>query len=136
MMGQQSQAVEGESTDTGVKRLYFKVWEHRLETAWNRFREAGFEPILIKGWAAAQFYPNSFERDFVDIDLMFDPAEFKEAREFNLRENAGIMVDLHDGARHLDELSFAELFENSVFKRCGDTDIRVPRDEDHLRILC
>jgi len=34
-----------------------------------RFENAGFKPILIKGWAAAQLYPQSSDRQFNDINL-------------------------------------------------------------------
>jgi Uncharacterised nucleotidyltransferase len=127
--------VEAEN-QAGVNQLYYKVWEHRLIEAWQHFENAGFKPILIKGWAAAQFYPEPSERQFVDIDLMFEPLEFPAAEEFIAKGGLNILVDLHRGARHLDELSFKKLFENSVQKKCGETQIRVPSDEDHLRILC
>lgn len=124
-----------EEKDAGIRQLYGKVWERRLETAWNKFEEGGFKPILIKGWAAAQLYPNPFERQYVDVDLMFSQSEYAEAEKFASQGGFEMPVDLHRGARHLDECTFEDLFENSVLKQCGATEVRVPREEDHLRIL-
>ena len=31
------------------------------------------------------------------------------------------LVDFHRGARHLDELAFEDLYENSILKECGQT---------------
>ena len=133
----ESSSLEFKSSDSvGVKQLYYKVWEVRLEQVWNQLERAGFKPILIKGWAAAQNYPNPYDRQYVDIDLMFDAREFKEVSEYIKVQPLGVSVDLHCGPRHLDELSFTDLYKNSILKKCGQTQIRVPCDEDHLRILC
>ena len=136
MMNETLITEDKETNDDGVNKLFYKVWEHRLEKAWNHFNDAGFKPILIKGWAASQFYPNPPDRKWVDIDLIIEPSQFKAAEDFMKREDVGVLVDLHKGARHLDELSFENLFENSIFKKCGNTNVRVPCDEDHLRIIC
>lgn len=128
--------------DEAIRRykiLQYKVSELQIGKVWTEFEGAGFKPILIKGWAAAQLYPEPFERCFVDIDLMVPPACFEEATEFlkfskKLEGNLG--VDLHRGARHLDALSFEDLYSNAVLIDCGGTRLRVLRQEDHLRILC
>lgn len=127
---------QSEARQKALKLLHYKVQEHRLEEVWNKFTAAGFAPILIKGWAAAQVYPEPAERLYTDVDLVIAPERFAEAEIFSANISAGIAIDIHKGARHLDSLPFNDLFENSVFKKCGETDIRVPRDEDHLRILC
>ncbi|MEK7723902.1 MAG: hypothetical protein AAB336_06105 [Acidobacteriota bacterium] len=116
--------------------LKYKVEEQRLEKVWRQFEEGGFNPILIKGWAAAQKYPNPAERLYVDVDLMFDSEEYSSALEFYLSKSFELTVDLHEGARHLDTLSFKELYQNSILKQCGETSIRILSEEDHLRILC
>lgn len=119
-----------------LKLLSLKVNEKRLNDVWTKFTEGGFSPILIKGWATAVFYPNPAERLYVDFDLVFDPVEFEPAQEFAKNSEMGFSIDYHEGARHLDSLSFAELFDRSVLKKCGEGEIRVPCDEDHLRIIC
>lgn len=117
------------------KLLHFKVLEHRLAEIWTKFADAGFEPLLIKGWAAAQLYPKPFERQFSDVDLAFDPREFSRAQEFLSRQKFPLAIDLHAGLRHLDTVSYPLLFERAVFKKCGDANVRIPAEEDHLRVL-
>jgi hypothetical protein len=115
--------------------IKYKVQERRIGEAWKRLTEAGFKPILIKGWAVSLYYPKPWLRQFVDLDLVFEASEFKQAEDFCKTQSFGIPVDLHCGARHLDTLSFADLFANSVLKKCGETEVRVLSEEDHLRIL-
>jgi hypothetical protein len=115
--------------------IKYKVQEHRIGEAWKRLTEAGFKPILIKGWAVSLYYPKPWLRQFVDLDLVFEDSEFKQAEAFCKTQSFEIPVDLHCGARHLDTLPFADLFANSVLKKCGETEVRVPSEEDHLRIL-
>ena len=124
-----------ESVLLKFKLLTYKVQEYRLEKAWRRFEDAGFEPILIKGWAAAQVYPQPFERRFDDIDLIIEPRRYREAVEF-LGEEDQTGVDLHECAKTLDNLSFDDLYSRSKTLKCGKADIRVLCPEDHLRILC
>lgn len=116
--------------------LKLKVQEQRLEKVWRQFEAAGFKPILIKGWATALNYPNPADRLYVDVDLVFDPSEFEKAQKFVEQNNFDLAIDLHKGARHLDSLSFDQLYQNSILKPCRDIFIRVLSDEDHLRVLC
>ena len=121
-----------------MQMLRYKVHERRIGEVWKDFTASGFEPILIKGWAAAQFYPQPYRREFGDIDLLIAPERYAAARIF--LQNSGKSrqpVDLHRGARHHDTLDFGELFSASVRVPCGTVGVvRVPRAEDHLRILC
>lgn len=119
-----------------LKLLKLKVNEHRIESVWKKFTDAGYSPILIKGWATAFFYDKPGDRQYVDVDLVVSPEEFDEIKAFTTENQFAISVDLHKNARHLDSRTYEELFRDSVLKKCGDTMIRVPCDEDHLRILC
>ena len=119
-----------------IKILNYKVHENLIEEAWKRFESAGFKPLLIKGWAAAQYYDKPFERQFNDLDLAFEPEEFNRAVKFRQELPSKTAIDLHRGMRHLDKLSFDLLYARSVTVKCGSTDIRVLRREDHLRIIC
>lgn len=130
------QELSPEESAERFRIIQYKARELQIEEIWNKFEAAGFQPILIKGWAAAQVYPQPYKREFVDIDLIVAPGRFEEAEAFLKNLKPKLPVDLHKGARHLDSLSFADLLENSVFVKCGDTNLRVPRPEDHLRILC
>ena len=116
--------------------LTYKVHEHYLEKAWMRFENAGFKPILIKGWAAAQFYTDPIKRRYNDIDLIIEPDKYDEAMEFLASFNENTAIDLHKGARQLDSLSYESLYANSQTIKCGKTEVRVLRPEDHLRVLC
>jgi len=116
--------------------LTYKVHEHYLEKAWMRFENAGFKPILIKGWAAAQFYTDPIKRRYNDIDLIIEPDKYDEAMEFLASFNENTAIDLHKGARQLDSLSYESLYVNSQTIKCGKTEVRVLRPEDHLRVLC
>lgn len=116
--------------------LKYKVQETRLEKIWNEFIDEGFDPILIKGWATALKYPNPAERLYVDVDLVFSQFQFEKAKSFALRNKNGLPIDVHNGARHLDSLSFDTLYANSKIKKCGESNIRILSEEDHLRILC
>jgi hypothetical protein len=118
-----------------LKLLKLKVQEKRLNDVWAQFTGAGFRPLLIKGWATAVFYPNPADRLYVDFDLVFDAAEFIAAQEFARGREMGFLIDFHRGARHLDSLGFEELYARSVVKTCGAGEVRVPCDEDHLRII-
>lgn len=39
----------------------------------------GFHPLILKGWAAAQYYPSPDKRTFGDIDVLFSKEEFDSA---------------------------------------------------------
>ncbi len=116
--------------------LRYRVLEKQIEGIWKQFTQAGFEPVLIKGWAAAQLYPKPCERQFTDVDLMIAPNKFEEAVKLLGNLSPGITLDLHKGARRLDQVDFKDLFSNSKQTQCGAIKIRVLREEDHLRILC
>jgi hypothetical protein len=127
---------EKEETDKRFRLLKYKVNEHVIEKIWKQFAEAGFEPILIKGWAASRMYSDPSVRYFSDVDLMVAPDRYQDALKFaeNVRER--LPVDLHKGARHLDTLGFEELFAHTIKEKCNETEIRILRREDHLRLLC
>lgn len=116
--------------------LQLRLFERRIAEASAFFRENNIEPVLIKGWAAAQVYPESFQRYFTDIDLLVPPDKYENAVKCLERFDNKHLIDLHKGARHLDSLSFENLFANSKIVECGETEIRILRPEDHLRVLC
>ena len=127
---------ETRQPDERYALLKHKVAELEVEKIWREFEDAGFAPILIKGWAAAKLYPKPYVRSFTDVDLIVSPDCYDDALKFSFGLKNHLPVDLHCGARHLDKLSFEELFSDSLLVDCGRTKIRVPRHEDHLRILC
>lgn len=119
------------------RQLQKRVTETNLVKAFNRFRSHKIEPILIKGWAIARYYPENHYREFVDIDLSVNPAQYDKARNvYKTTEINRINIDLHKGLRHLDTVLWEDLFENSRLVKIDETEIRVLRPEDHLRVLC
>jgi hypothetical protein len=117
--------------------LNSKMFESKIAAAFVLFREHGLDPVLIKGWAAAQYYPDDKPRPYVDIDLAVAAADFDKAAEV-LRTPTGSKfgVDLHRELRHLDPLSWEELIRNSNLIDVDGVPIRVLSCEDHLRVLC
>ncbi len=105
-----------------------------IKNAFEYFREKNTEPILIKGWLASKNYSREKFRYFGDIDLVISPQNYS-----NLSKNIEDLlpeVDLHNGARNHDTLSYEQLFANSDLKKLiNGYKIRVVCPEDHLRIL-
>lgn len=129
-------ALDQQEMEHRYKLLHYKVQSRRLADTWIKFQGAGFEPILIKGWAAAQLYPEPFERQYTDVDLVISPESYYLAEAFLQKTVVDVPVDLHKGTRHLDSLSFDDLYKNSVLKMCEEVPVRILREEDHLRVLC
>ena len=117
--------------------LQRKTAELRAQQAFSLFRQHSIEPILIKGFAAAQFYPESILRHSIDMDLAVSDRDFEAATVIsNSAEANGLAIDLHRELRHLDTARWDDLFENSRLLRLDNGSIRVLRPEDHLRVLC
>ncbi len=117
--------------------LRSKVSGENIKSAFRLFRENGVEPVLIKGWAAAKEYPESYQRNFSDIDLCVAPDEFERCLGLVTGEAfKKLNLDLHRGLRHLDTVGWDRLFQNSVIAMLDDVPVRILRREDHLRVLC
>lgn len=116
--------------------LQRRILEKRIAEAFAFLRENGIEPILIKGWAAARFYPNPLDRSFGDVDLAVAPEKFSAAEKILANDPRGGLIDLHRGLRRHDTLAFEDLYANSRLIECAETNFRVLRPEDHLRVLC
>ena len=128
---------QAENTEMARGLFQEKIQEEKIKRAFEIFRASGIEPILIKGWAAARPYTRRFERIYSDIDLCVDPDSFEKARALAEQESVKrLNVDLHRGFRHLDTISWDDLYKNSRLAALEDTLVRILRPEDHLRILC
>jgi hypothetical protein len=117
--------------------LQKKLQETRAVQAFAAFRDNGIEPILIKGLAAAQFYPEPGSRASSDIDLAVPNKDFDAALAVATSLSAKrIGIDIHREFRHLDTLAWEDLFENSRLLQLKEGTVRVLRPEDNLRVLC
>ncbi len=117
--------------------LQLKLQAVRVSQAFETFRRQGIEPILIKGLAAALYYPQSVFRYSVDIDLAVKAEDFESAKL--LAESlaaTGHAIDLHQELRHLDTVSWPELYRRSSLLETDAGIYRVLSPEDHLRVLC
>jgi hypothetical protein len=82
-------------------------------------------------------YPAHVPRISIDVDLAVAPDEFAAARPISISTAAdGLAIDLHCGLRHLDTVSWSDLFKNSIPTELESGTIRMFRPEDHLRVPC
>jgi len=127
-------------SDKNINRWYklqIHVVEASIVNALKQLRAAQIEPILIKGLAISQMYPENHPRIFQDVDLCVNPFEYQKAKDILEKNAANFMhVDLHQGLRHLDNVSWEDLYENSRLYKLEETSIRILRPEDHLRVVC
>lgn len=115
-------------------RLYSRKLEQELVSAFEKLRNAGIEPLAIKGWAAARNYPPNKLRFYTDIDLAVSHDDFERARDV-LAAQPAVAVDLHQELRHFDPRPWDAIFSASVEAGLDGYPVRIPSPEDHLRIL-
>lgn len=117
--------------------VHVRLHEAELERVFAVLNDAGIPAVLIKGWSVARFYPDPGTRPYVDIDLLVDPADAGRAHQLLLANDCEkYFVELHPGPKHLDDQPMADWFTRSRTVPLGETTIRVPSHEDHLRALC
>ena len=111
--------------------------EREISQALALMRSAGVEPLLVKGWAVARLYREPGLRPYGDVDLCVLPEQHPSALAA-IEDSRGeySFIDLHKGSSGLDYVGFEEVYARSRLLELGDVRVRVPSDEDHLRILC
>jgi hypothetical protein len=128
------------AVDANELRWYLlqkKTKELNICRAFKLLRARGIEPILIKGWAAARYYPKDVPRHYNDLDLAVSADDFVVTEGLAISEEfIGLTLDVHRELRHLDTLPWDNLFSNSMLVDLEGTSVRVLRPEDHLRVLC
>ena len=116
------------------------VAKHRqIETAEvaARFRLAGIEPVVLKGFCAARFYPPDRPRAYTDVDVAVPACDYARAFRYkNTDDMVRLMIDLHGGIAKLDSKPWEDFFEDTQLIDIDGTPVRIPSDEDNLRILC
>lgn len=119
--------------------MQIRLAEVSLTNAFKKLRAARIEPILIKGWATSRSYPKNHFRIFEDVDLCVDPLQYQKAKEILERNPSSFSfmpIDLHKGLRHLDNVEWGNLYDNSRLVKIEEISVRVLRPEDHLRVIC
>ena len=117
--------------------LHSAIHETEIRELWKLFQAGNVEPVLVKGWAVARWYPEPCLRPYGDLDLCFSPEEYRVASSIVASpEAARFYVDLHRDFAKLDGESPRDLLARSNTVSSGDTEIRVLGFEDQLRILC
>ncbi|MBI3977357.1 MAG: nucleotidyltransferase family protein [Chloroflexi bacterium] len=107
-------------------------------TAVRRLQAAGIQPFLIKGWAAARWYPEPVVRPLGDVDLVVHPEEWRSAVSALTAPGGGAAgnVDLHDGfAKLLPERPYQEIVDRSFEVTLDGVAIRLLGPADHLPLL-
>ncbi|MEP6820459.1 MAG: nucleotidyltransferase family protein [bacterium] len=109
----------------------------KIEKVFALLRSFGIEPILIKGWAAARYYPEQGLRPYGDIDICVRPEEFKNAGcALASLDPLRFKLDLHSGFAKFGIREEEELFTRSQLVPVDQTEFRILGAEDHLRVVC
>jgi Uncharacterised nucleotidyltransferase len=112
-------------------------YEAQTRSAFTFLRENGIEPVLVKGWTIGRRYPAKGLRPYGDIDLCIRESDYQRAVELAATpEGRRFSLDLHKGLRGLDRRSFDEFFSRTQLVSLAGTAVRIPSDEDLLRIVC
>lgn len=116
--------------------LYARKLEVEAVEAFRFLRSKNFEPILIKGWAAARNYPADRLRFYTDVDLAVASDDYDLAIDvLGTEEGKRFAIDLHHELRHLDTKPWSATFADSETVNLDGCPIRIPSAEDHLRIM-
>ncbi len=109
--------------------------ETRLQKVFGALRGADIEPILIKGWAVARWYPQLALRPYGDIDLLIRRRDLARAEQVVNERARDCVVDFHAPAFELADRSLEDLFSRSQLVTCGNEQVRVLSPEDHFALL-
>ena len=115
--------------------LQAALHERTIEQAVNSLRSARIESVLVKGCAAARLYPEQGLRHYGDIDLCVRPQELADAERAVNEMPESYKIDLHSGFERFGGGDFDEIYARTALIRIGETEVRVPSAEDHLRVL-
>jgi len=120
-----------------LQSLYAGLHEEEIEQVTELLRAAAVVPLLIKGRAAAELYPERGLRPYGDIDLCFESGDYAKALAVLASPEAiTFNVDPHDGLDQVYGLNLRDLMARSQSMKVGNLELRVPCFEDHLHILC
>lgn len=119
-----------------LQALVAETHETKVRKTFRLLRQAGVEPILIKGWAVSQLYPQFGLRPSGDIDLFVRRDDYRVAQKIIRGDEArDCWVDLHARIFELADRDPEDLFSRSEMRQCGDEEVRVLCLEDHFALL-
>ncbi len=120
-------------------RLYTldsRINKSRIEKVFAHLRSVGVEPILIKGWAAARYYPEHGLRPYGDIDICVRSRDYQIAeRALASLDTLKLNLDLHSGFAKFGLRREEDLYARSELTTIGETEVRILGAEDHLRVV-
>ena len=106
-----------------------------IESILCALNSAGIESMLVKGLAAARLYGDEGLRPYVDVDVCVAQRQVAAARVVLKKVSAGVTIDVHREFATLGGGDWEEIYSRSQLMKLGDSEVRVPSAEDHLRIL-
>lgn len=107
-----------------------------IKSLLQMLNSAGVEYLLVKGWSAARLYPDEGLRPYVDVDVCVERRQFTLAHQLlKTAPRSGLAVDLHCEFATLGGGAWDEIYSRAQVLPLGDTGVRVPGPEDHLRII-
>jgi hypothetical protein len=112
------------------------VHEQNVRDVFAALNSAKIDALLVKGWAIARLYPTPALRPYGDLDLCVRAEQFSAAKKLLRESGLKVNVDLHEGLGRLDDLPEKDFFDRATTLHVGEVSVRVPSEEDHLRILC
>lgn len=124
---------------TRLQTLQAAIHEESIASAFRVARAEGAEPILLKGWAVARLYPESWLRPAGDLDLLFRPVERARAEAALRAPDCGVfsVVDLkHSAFDSLTGREWEGLYERSESIQLAGESVRVLGRDDQFRYLC
>lgn len=111
--------------------------EAQAKGVFTFFRASGIEPVLVKGWSIGRRYPAKGLRPYGDIDICVRESDYQKALALIATPEGRLFnIDLHEGLQELDSRDFDEFFDRTQLINIGDTAVRIPSDEDLLRLVC
>lgn len=120
-----------------LQALQAALHERNLKKIIPLMREAGVEPLLVKGWAIARRYQEPAARPYSDFDFCVATDQYAAANEVLMSSEAhSCNVDLHEGFGKFYERETADIFERSEVVKLDGLDVRILSAEDDLRFLC
>ena len=112
------------------------IRRHGIESIIGALNSAGIESMLVKGLAAARLYGDEGLRPYVDADVCVAQRQIPAALVVLKRlADTGVTVDLHREFTTLGDGDWEEIYSRSQLMKLGESEVRIPSAEDHLRIL-